>query len=502
MSARRFYVTTTIPYVNGDPHLGHALEFVQADVLARHRRLRGDEVRFLTGTDDNALKNVRAAEAEGVSTAELVERNTGRFAALREPLQLSYDDFIRTSVERRHRLGAERLWQACAGAGDLYRRDYDGLYCVGCEAFLTGSELREGRCREHAAPPEPVAERNWFFRLSRYEGRLLEAIERGAVRIEPEARRNEVVALVRGGLSDFSVSRARERARGWGIPVPGDAGQVIYVWFDALANYVSALGYGEDGALYRQWWLESDERVHVIGKGVLRFHAVYWPAILLSAGVPLPTTILVHDYVTADGEKLSKSLANSPAPAAVVDRLGGDAFRWWLVRGVPRVGDVDFREELVVARADGELANGLGNLVKRTLALVARHRAGGVSARRTEPAGARPLLRALDSLPGRIDAALARFDLRAASEAAWRVVVEGNRLIERTRPWDLGRAASTGDADAADRLRATLSLLLHACELLTRELEPFLPEAAPRIAGLLADEPLAAARETPFPRQR
>src|SRR4051812_13372536 len=289
-----FYVTTAIPYVNGDPHLGHALELVQADVLARHRRLRGDAVRLQSGTDDNALKNVDAAAAAGAPVADYVREQGDRFAALAGPLRLAFDDFLRTGSDPRHRPGVERLWRACAAAGDLYERDYEGLYCSGCEAFV------DGTCREHADPPERVVERNWFFRLSRHRDALLDALESGRLRIEPEHRRNEVLALVRGGLDDFSVSRPRERARGWGIPVPGDPEQVVYVWFDAPANCVTPLaGAGLEGG-----WRGSDERTHVIGKGILRFHAVYWPAILRSAGEPLPTSILVHEYLTVDGAKI------------------------------------------------------------------------------------------------------------------------------------------------------------------------------------------------------
>ena len=386
---RRFYITTAIPYVNGDPHLGFALELVQADVLARHRRLRGEDVRFLSGTDDNSLKNVEAADAAGLPVDEFVREKARRFAELRDVLSLSYDDFIRTSVDPRHAPGVERLWRACAGAGDLYERDYEGLYCTGCEAFLAPGELVDGLCPEHAEPPVPVAERNWFFRLSRYGDRLLEEIESGRLRITPEQRRNEALSFVRSGLADFSVSRSRERARGWGIPVPGDPTQVVYVWFDALGNYVTALDYGSGGERYRTWWEGSDERVHVVGKGIIRFHAVYWPAILLSAGEPLPTAIVVHDYLTVDGRRISKSAGGSADPAALAARYGVDALRWWLVRDVPRSGDVDFREELLAARAN-ELADGLGNLVNRTIALAAagnrtRGSAGGSGRARRRP---------------------------------------------------------------------------------------------------------------------
>ena len=318
------YVTTTIPYVNARPHLGFVLELVQADVLARHRRVRGDAVRLLTGTDDNSLKNVLAAQAEGVPTARLVDRNAAAFAALHRPLSLSFDDFIRTSRDPRHRPGVERLWQACAASGDLYRKHYAGLYCVGCEQFYPPAELPGGRCPEHGTEPTAVAEENWFFRLSRYQERLSDLVSGGTLRIEPAARRNEVLAFIAGGLTDFSISRSARRAHGWGIPVPGDPDQVVYVWWDALGNYLSALDYGVDGPDYHRWWVAADRRVHLVGKGVVRFHAVYWPAMLLSAGVPLPTDILVHDYLTVAGQRLSKSAGNGVDPLELVDMTDGD----------------------------------------------------------------------------------------------------------------------------------------------------------------------------------
>jgi len=356
MTPPRTYITTTIPYVNARPHIGHALELVQADVLARFRRGRGDSVRFQAGTDDNSLKNVLAAEAAGADVREFVDRNAEAFLALGPALSLTVDDAIRTSRDRRHRPGVERLWQACAAAGDLYRRPYEGLYCTGCEQFYSPAELRGGRCPEHETEPQRVAEENWFFRLSRYGQPLREAISRGELRIDPAGRRHEVLAFIDGGLEDFSVSRPAERAGGWGIPVPGDASQVIYVWWDALCNYITALGYGTDGAGYREWWASgaaSSRRIHLLGKGVLRFHAVCWPAMLLSSGQPLPTDIFVHDYLTAGGRKISKSsgpgLPGSD-PAALAAEYGADAARRGPVRAVRGLPGAQRRVGAVPAR--------------------------------------------------------------------------------------------------------------------------------------------------------
>jgi methionyl-tRNA synthetase len=465
------YVTTAIPYVNAAPHLGHALEVVQADVLARHARLRGRPVRFLTGTDDNALKNVTAARAAGVPVGDFVAGNAARFAALKEPLDLSFDDFIRTGADARHRPGVERLWQQCAAAGDFYRRRYEGLYCAGCEQFYGPADLVGGRCPEHGVRPDVVAEDNWFFRLSRYGEQVLEILESGRVRIEPAARCNEVLAFVRGGLADFSVSRPAARAGGWGIPVPGDPEQVVYVWWDALTNYVTALGYGSDDAAYRRWWAAPGDRVHVIGKGIVRFHAVYWLALLLSAGQPLPTAVHVHDYLTVDGAKLSKSAGTTVDPVRLAGTYGVDALRWWLLREVAPVGDTDFTVDRLIRCADQDLANGIGNLVNRTLALVHKRRAGRVLG---EPAE----LPACAELPGRIDRALDAFDLRAATGAVRAVVEQGNRYVETRRPWAL--------LDGP-RLDAVLATLVGTCRALTNELGPFLPTGAARLRAQLLD---------------
>jgi len=477
----RIYLTTTIPYVNAPPHLGFALEAVQADVLARHHRQRGDEVRLLTGTDDNSLKNVLAAQAAGVGVREWVDRRADAIEALRGPLALSYDDFIRTSSDKRHAAGVERLWRACAAAGDLYRARYEGLYCVGCESYYAPEELTGGRCPEHGTVAEHLSEDNWFFRLSRYQAPLREAIASGRLRIEPAQRRNEVLALIDGGLRDFSVSRSRARARGWGIGVPDDPDQVIYVWFDALGNYVTSLDYGTDGPAWRHWWEGSDRRVHLLGKGVVRFHAVYWPAMLLSAGLPLPTDLLVHDYLTVDGRKISKSSGGGADPVALVDRFGTDAVRWWLLREVPRVGDTDFTVARLVERANADLAGGFGNLVNRVVTMVHRYRDGRVPAGPVD-AGA-DVTRARQAAAGAADRALADADFRAACAVVWRLVETANRYVERTRPWELARAERGGDSAAGRRLDTALSTLVAACRELGERLRPLLPGAAAAITA-------------------
>jgi methionyl-tRNA synthetase len=469
------YLTSAIPFVNGAPHLGHALEYVQTDVLARHARGRGRPVRFLTGTDEHAAKNVQAARAAGEDVAGFVAGNAARFRALADTLHVSYDDFLRTSADPRHQPAVEAIWRQCAAAGDLYRRRYTGWYCDGCEEFYDPETLPERRCTEHDVPLRRVEEENWFFRLSRYRDPLAAHIRDGRLRIEPPSRRNEVLGFLAGPVRDLSVSRPSARVHGWGIPVPDDPDQIIYVWFDALINYVSALGYGTaHDPSYRQWWLESQDRTHVIGKGIVRFHAVIWPAMLCSAGQPLPSTLLVHDYVTTEGRKIGKSLGNAVDPAALAQRYGVDALRWWLCREVPRVGEADFSSERLVEAADRDLANGVGNLVQRTVTLATR--IYGPEPITSDPVG--ELTSIGDATRTRIDAALAAFDVRAAAGALVGLVDATNRHIETTRPWRGLRDA--GECDAA---RTAIRALVGAVRVIGAELEPFVPELAARVGA-------------------
>ena len=489
------YITTSIPYVNGAPHLGHGLEFVHVDVLARHRRRRGGRVRVQSGTDDHAIKNVSAATAAGVPVADLVRANGDRFFELASALGVHPDEFVRTSSDARHSPGVAALWAACSAAGDLYRKDYTGLYCAGCEQFYTPGELVEGLCQEHRAPVHEVTETNWFFRLSHYRDAITELITSGQVVIEPEQRRNEVLGFLAGEVHDLSVSRPSARAEGWGIPVPDDPDQVIYVWFDALTNYLTGLGYGSDDADYRQWWTDGVERTHVIGKGIVRFHAVYWVAFLLSAGLPLPGRILVHDYLTVDGAKIAKSGAQAADPATVVDTYGQDALRWWFLRDPAPVGGCDFTKERLVACYNRDLANSLGNLASRTLTLAGRDRAW-----HPEPAATVGLdLRDHAAcLPAVVDASLARYDFRAACEAIAGLAEAGNRFIESEAPWHLAKVADTSDEDAAARFEAVIDTLLEVCRTAALELEPFVPDGSARLITQLTS---TAGKPAPaFPR--
>jgi len=485
MTGRKYYVTTAIPYVNAKPHVGHALLLILADVLARYHRQRGDDTWSLTGTDDNSLSNVLAAEAEGIPIQELVNRNAGLFQALREPLALSFDDFIRTSGNPKHTAGAQKLWRACRRNDDVYRRYYEGQYCVRCERFYSDDELDDGRCPIHHRPTELVREDNYFFRLSRYTAQLADLIATDRLRVLPETRKHEVLRFVQSGLEDFSISRSPARARGWGIPVPDDPGQVMYVWFDALCNYITALDYAANGERYRRYWRDSPARVHIIGKDLLRFHAVYWPAMLLSAGEPPPTLVCAHEFFTVNGEKISKSLGNAVDPIALVAQLGADGLRYCLLRELPRTEDTDLTAARLAARYHSDLANDLGNLVNRAVSMLARYR-GGVVPSPGSPSANEEVLQSLAAgLPARIAAMLDAFDFRAALSSIWELVTQSNRYVEQTAPWLLARREREGDNVAQDRLDTALYTIAESVRLIAYFIEPFLPSTTSKIASQL-----------------
>lgn len=462
------FISTAIPYVNAPPHIGFALELVLADVVCRHRRQRGVSTYFLSGTDDNSLKNALAAEVAGVHTEELVARHSAEFRKLRELLNASYDDFLSTSRDRRHAPAVERLWKLCDQNGDVYQDHYEGLYCVACEQFYATDELPGGLCPEHGTAPEPIAEENYFFRLSRYQDQLIELISGGGLKILPAAKQNEVLGFLREPLRDLSISRSHQRARGWGIRVPGDSSQIIYVWFDALANYVSALGYGSDSPEFDTFWKDSDQITHVIGKGVTRFHAIYWPAILLSAGLRPPTEILVHGYATVEGQKISKSAGHAASPFEAERRYGVDALRYYLLRHIGSQRDGDFSWSRFDDAYKHELANDLGNLVSRTVALGQRHG--------TPPSTSCEIA---SGLPDTVSVHIEQFELDRALDAIWRVVTRTNAHINRTEPWALAKHGNRRALlDVLGELYGTLSVIGEV-------LRPFLPHTSDRLIHAL-----------------
>lgn len=503
------FISTSIPYVNGAPHVGFAWELVLADVLARFHRARGRRVRFLTGTDDNSLKNVRAAESEGTPTAAFVRARGERFAALCGALGLSNDDFIRTAFDPRHAPAVERLWRACDAAGDVYRSSYSGAYCVGCEQFYAPHELRGGRCPEHEAPLERIDEQNHFFRLARHQPEVDRLLSTGALRIWPEPYRAEAYGWVEAGLADFSISRSTARARGWGIPVPGDAGQIVYIWFDALANYISALGYGSDAPDFDPRWTDAARRIHVIGKNVTRFHCIYWPAILASAGLRAPSDVVVHGFLTVEGRKIGKSLGNGVDPFQLVERYGADRLRHYLIRHFPLGRDGDFSLAALEHAASDELADQLGNLLSRVLVLLERNTGGvipacppgsqsdeGLASEPDNPHDGRhdgPLAEAARRAATSATAELERCDPPAAYAEVFAFVRACNLELAQTEPWKLARRARDS-ADPAERralearCQAILADAARGLLWTAALLEPFLPDASVRIGAALGAE--------------
>jgi methionyl-tRNA synthetase len=473
------FISTAIPYVNARPHIGFAFEIVLTDVVARYHRARGRDVFFLTGTDDNSLKNVQAAQKAGIPIEELVENNARHFHALKDTLGLSFDDFLRTSGDPRHQEAVRKLWKACAGNGDIYLGEYSGLYCVGCEQFYAPEELLDGLCPEHLVPPDEVREENYFFRLSRYQDDLLRLIENGSLRIVPESRRAEIKSFIEGGLQDISISRSTERAHGWGLPVPGDDEHVIYVWFDALTNYISALGYGTEGSLYRRYWSENSTRIHVIGKGILRFHAAYWPAMLLSARVELPSAIFVHGYLTAGGKKISKSLGHLTNPGELSAQIGADALRYYLLSQFRAADDGDFSVEQLRLVRDNDLADQLGNLVSRVAAMIGRYRDGRIPAPNSADD---PITRSAESLLRDVDRAVESFEIDRALRRVWELVREANRHVVEQEPWVLSKETSSASQEGLSTVLYNLAEVLRIVAVFS---SPFIPSAAREIAKIL-----------------
>ncbi|MCL4386819.1 MAG: methionine--tRNA ligase [Patescibacteria group bacterium] len=456
----KFYLTNAIPYVNAEPHIGFALEICQSDCIARYHRKKGDEVYFMMGADENSLKNVQAAEKAGKKTADFVKENTQAFIDLNKALNISNDDFIKTT-EKRHIRGVEKIWKACEK--DIYKKNYKGLYCVGCEEFKKESDLMDGCCSEHPNEKlEVVEEENYFFKLSNYQTKLEEIITKDIYKVYPASRKNEVLGFIKQGLEDFSISRSKERARGWGIPVPGDESQVIYVWFDALANYITGVDYAEEGEFFKKYWPAD---LHVIGKGILKFHAVYWPAMLLSAGVELPKELFVHGYLMVNGQKISKSLGNVIDPTEMAKKYGIDPLRYFLLSEIPATADGDFSEKRLEERYNSDLANGLGNLVQRIAAMIDKYLDGQIPEGHTE----------VDTEP--FDRHMELLELHKAIEYVWSELKGLDQYIEEEKPWELFKTDK-------DELKTVLGNLATSIKKLNEMIAPFMPETSEKIAGI------------------
>jgi len=469
----KYYLTTAIPYVNAAPHLGHALEFVQADVIARYQKSLGKDVQLTTGADENSLKNVHAAEAKGITPAELCEKNAALFKAMAEKMMLSFTNFQRTSIAKEHWPGVQRLWELCDKAGDIYKKKYRGLYCVGCESFYEESELPDGVCPEHGTKPEIVEEENYFFRLSKYEDRLRELIESDELQITPETRKNEVLSFINSGLQDFSISRSVKRAKGWGVPVPNDESQIMYVWFDALGTYITGIGYGTNDEKFKKYWPAD---VHVIGKGILRFHAVYWPALLLSAGLPLPKRIFVHGYITVEGQKMSKTLGNIVDPLVILEKYGIDALRYVLLSEVPTFDDGDFSERVLIEKNNSELVANLGNLVNRTLVFITNNFEGKIpGVELTEKD--KEFLSLQKKQIERVTELFNEMKIKEAIDAVMAHSRNSNKYFQENEPWRLIKEGEEGRKRAA----TVMNILANQVKDLAIMTWPFMPNASERI---------------------
>lgn len=480
MNGKKVYITTAIDYINAKPHLGHAVEKIQADVLARwYKEFQGNDVYFLSGSDENSLKNVQAAKKAGKPVNDFVDEYVKYFTDLKEKLNLSYDTFIRTT-EDRHIKGAQKFWSLFKKE-DIYKKNYKGLYCVGCEEFKRESDLVDGKCPEHNEPLECIEEENYFFKLSNYQEKLKKIIENDEVEVMPDYRKNEVLSFIKGGLEDFSISRSKKRAQGWGVPVPGDSEQVMYVWVDALSNYITGLDFASDGDLYKKYWVEGNEKIQIIGKGILRFHAVYWLAMLLSAGLPLPTKIISHEYLTVNNKKMSKSEGNIIGPDELVEKFGTDGTRYLLLSALPYSKDGDISWDKMTEKYNADLSNGLGNLVQRTLSMINQY---GIKIEKRQTyfdlkedveSEALPTAKIIEDsyMPE------AKFDM--VLDEIWKLIKESNIFIDEKKPWVL--AKEKNHTELTRVLSAVYDQIYKIAELLS----PFMPETSGKIRKQLEE---------------
>lgn len=451
---KKVFLSTSIPYVNGKPHIGFAFEAVQSDVLARHLRLNGDSVYFTSGTDENGLKNVESAEKAGKSVQEFVDANANEFERLCKTLQISNDTFIRTTSDK-HKMGAQKLWTLCKH--NIYKKTYSGLYCVGCETFYEDGEFPDNICPNHQRKLELIEEENYFFALSKYQKQLEDLLQSEKLKILPAYRKDELLNFVKKGLHDFSISRPTKRMKGWGIPVPYDEDQRMYVWYDALSNYITALGFGsKNEELYKSFWENSDIRIHVIGKDIIKFHGIYWPAMLMSANLPLPTHLFTHGFITVDGQKMSKSLGNVIDPFAMIEKYGVSAVRYYMAREIPVHDDGDYSDNRMVQLHTADLANELGNLVSRSLAIAAKD---GLQIEKRQR---------LTNDQNTIDDV---FTYQKNLENIWLEVRALNKSFNEFAPW----------AKEAHERKEFMEKMIDRLQSISYDLEVFLPETAQKI---------------------
>lgn len=476
----KFYVTTSIPYVNAKPHVGFAMEAVQADVLARYHRMKGDDVFCLTGTDEHGMKLEQTAKEMGLTPQQLADDNAEVYKGLKNLINLDYDYFVRTTDEA-HKKGAQKLWLKLKEAGDLYKDSYEGLYCVGCEAFVLEKDLVEGKCPNHNKEPQRLKEENYFFRLSKYNKQIADLIRSDRLKVVPQSKKNEILEVIKDGLKDVSFSRPK-RVLEWGIEVPDDPDHVMYVWCDALSNYITAIGFEKESAAFKKYWPAD---VHVIGKDILRFHAAIWIGMLLSAQLPVPKAIYVHGHITSEGMKMSKSIGNVVAPTEYVEKFGADALRYFLMKEIPTTDDGDFSKERFNIVYASELANNIGNLVSRVIAMDGKYFDSKVPDEDVKNDLLRKIAEdAWDNYSRAIDS----FDLKKALEVVAEFAFHANKYVEDTKPWVLAKEEKK--EELAHAIYNLLEMVRHIGLFLT----PFMPASAHKILDWLGE----AANKTRF----
>lgn len=461
--ARKFYITTSIPYTNAPPHVGHVLEFVQADVIARYHRSLGEDVFFLTGTDEHGLSTKKVAESVGKTPEEFADEISGKFRDLKNILNLSNDDFIRTTDLKRHLPAVKKLWQNIQKRGDFYKKKYRGFYCSGCESFKTKKELSGGKCVIHQTPIEIIEEENYFFKLSDYLPKVEGLIRKNKIKIIPQSRRNEILEMIKSGLEDISFSRSKDKY--WGFQVPSDPSQTIYVWVDALPNYISAIGYAQNSKKFKKYWPAD---VHCIGKDIVKFHAIYWPAMLLSAGLKLPKLIFVHGFITVGGQKMSKSLGNVIDPFELVKKYGTDAVRYYLLREITPTEDGDFTYEKFEQRYNADLAGGIGNLLARTIALANKLKSKSEKVKITTEN--LKLKKAVKEAERKYKKHLEDYRFNESLKSIGDLISFCDKYINENKPWEGKKNASKVVGDVLFALNEIAGLL-----------SPFLPETSERI---------------------